>query len=211
MTIDMLGFPVSLIYDCNHINVEKVSEVFFVSGCALLVKEVLKNIGLFDKEYFMFAEDLDLCWRAQLVGYKVIVNRSSIIYHASGGSISGGVVKTGRYSTNFRRIFLREKNTLRTLLKNYDDVHVFRILPLAVALLLLESFFWLILFRPHVSLSILKAIYWNIQNFPDTFQQRKLVQSLRKSPDSIIRKKMIRGLGKLVLFKIIGVPHFSKK
>ena len=95
MTTDMFGFPVSLKYDNSHDSNGKISEVFFVSGCALLIKaEVLKNIGFFDKEYFMFAEDLDLCWRAQLLGYRVIVDRTSKIYHESGGSISGGVAKT---------------------------------------------------------------------------------------------------------------------
>ena len=63
----------------------------------------------------MFAEDLDLCWRAQLAGYKIIVNENAKIYHASGGSISGGVIKESSYKTNAQRVFLREKNTIRTL------------------------------------------------------------------------------------------------
>ena len=212
MTTDIFGFPVSLKYDYSHNNTEQVSEVLFVSGCALLIKaRVIKNIGFFDKEYFMFAEDLDLCWRAQLAGYRVMVNKTSKIYHASGGSISGGVAKTGRYSTDVRRIFLRERNTLRTLIKNYDSVHLCETLPLDIALLFFESIFWLILLRPRTTVGILKAIYWNIKNFPDSFQQRIYVQSLRKSSDSSIRKKMIRGYGKLVIFKIVGVPHFSNK
>ena len=211
MTTDMFGFPVSLKYYRNDSNSE-VSEVFYLSGCALLIKaDVLKEIGSFDQEYFMFAEDLDLCWRAQLMGYKVVVNKTSKIYHKGGGSISGGVAKTGRYSTDVRRIFLREKNTLRTLIKNYDDVRVSTTIPLDVALLFFESIFWSILLKPRMTVGILKAIYWNIKNFPDTFQQRKRVQSLRKSPDSNIKKKMISGLGKLVIFRIIGVPNFSNK
>ena len=51
-------------------------------------------MALFDEKYFMFAEDLDLCWRAQLAGYKIMVNENAKIYHASGGSISGGVIKS---------------------------------------------------------------------------------------------------------------------
>ena len=119
--------------------------------------------------------------------------------------------RLGRYSTDVRRIFLREKNTMRTLIKNYDDVQVFKTLPPDVALLFLESIFWLILLKPSTTACILKAIYWNIKNFPDTFQQRIWIQSLRKSSDCNIKKKMINGYGKLVIFKIIGVPHFNNK
>ncbi|HLN89880.1 MAG TPA: glycosyltransferase family 2 protein, partial [Candidatus Binatia bacterium] len=67
MSIDKFGFPTQ-----EKGSDQLVSEAFFVSGCAMLIKTaVLQAVGVFDNEYFMFAEDLDLCWRAQLAGYKI--------------------------------------------------------------------------------------------------------------------------------------------
>jgi GT2 family glycosyltransferase len=209
MSIDKFGYPVPVKGEQNNRN-RIVSEVFFVSGCALLIKkEVLQKIGYFDDEYFMFAEDLDLCWRAQLAGYKVVVNKESRIYHASGGSISGGVAKTKHYSTDVRRIFLREKNTIRTLIKNYDSYDMIQIVSFYVTLLIFESMFWFCILKPETAKNILKAIFWNIKFLPNTFQQRVLVQRLRKVKDREIVKKMMKGYNKLSIFKTVGVPSFE--
>ena len=115
MAIDKFGYALALKSSSDK------DCVFFVSGCAMMIKsELISRMGFFDEDYFMFAEDLDFCWRSRLAGYKIIVNENARIYHASGGSISGGVIKSSSYKTNAQRVFLREKNTIRTLIKNYD-------------------------------------------------------------------------------------------
>ncbi|HLN88608.1 MAG TPA: hypothetical protein VK253_00925, partial [Candidatus Binatia bacterium] len=169
---------------------------------------VLQTIGVFDNEYFMFAEDLDLCWRAQLAGYKIIVNKASRIYHASGGSIVGGVSKSGYYKTDVRRIFLREKNTLRTLIKNYDTPNMFKIVPLYTALQVFESMFWFLIRKPRTGENILNAILWNLKALPDTLLQRTVVQSLRKVGDHEITRNMKPGYLKISVFGAVGVPDF---
>lgn len=99
--IDRFGYPLAIKSSSDNLG------IFFVSGCAMMIKaELLRRIGFFDEKYFMFAEDLDLCWRVQLAGYKITVNETAKIYHASGASILGGVIKTSSYETNVRRIFL---------------------------------------------------------------------------------------------------------
>lgn len=206
MTTDVFGYPLAL----KSIVSPNTVEVVFVSGASLFVKStVLKQIGLFDKDYFMFAEDLDLCWRAQVAGFNVIVDANARVFHVSGGSISGGVVKSNRYSTDTRRIFLREKNTLTTLIKNYDLFNLFRIVPLYILLLSFEVTFWFLLLKPQTGLSLIRAIYQNIKSFPMNYKQRLHVQSLRKNPDSVIKRKMSKGYGKLVIFKTVGIPIFK--
>lgn len=210
MLIDKFGYPIPAKDEENPS--QRVSEVFFVSGCAMLIKrEVLLKIGCFDEEYFMFAEDLDLCWRAQLAGYKILVNKASRIYHASGGSMSGGVAKSSHYSTDVRRIFLREKNTIRTLIKNYDTADMLKTVPFYVALLVFESMFWFLILQPYAGKNIVNAIFWNIKFLPDTFQRRVMVQRSRKVRDREIVKKMLKGYQKLRVFKSIGVPSLVNK
>lgn len=46
--------------------------VDFLNACGLLIhRDVFNAIGLFDLKYFMYAEDVDFCWRAQLAGFKL--------------------------------------------------------------------------------------------------------------------------------------------
>jgi GT2 family glycosyltransferase len=203
--VDRFGYPLAI-----KSSAEKGLNIFFVSGCAMMIKaEVLRKIGFFDEEYFMFVEDLDFCWRAQLAGYKIIVNEEAKIYHASGASISGGVLKSSSYKTNIKRVYLREKNTLRTLIKNYDTANMIKYGFFYVGLLFFESFFWTLILKPTTSKNILKAIFWNIKVLPDTLKQRSIVQRIRKIKDKEIAEKMINGYCKLSIFRTIGVPHFE--
>lgn len=205
MAVDKFGYPLAI-----KTLSKKNTCVFFVSGCAMLIKsKLLCKIGLFDEKYFMFAEDLDFCWRARLSGYRIIVVEDSKIYHASGGSISGGVLKGSTYKTNINRIFLREKNTIRTLIKNYETSSMIKVIPFYMALLLFEAIFWSFILKPKITKNLLKAISWNIKYLPDTLRQRALIQSLRKIGDKEITVVMVPGYSKLNIFQRIGVPSVA--
>ena len=66
----------------------KATECFFVSGASMLVKrKVLKRLGqCFDSEFFAYFEDVDLCWRAKLAGYKVMYAPASEVVHKGGAT-----------------------------------------------------------------------------------------------------------------------------
>ena len=56
--------------------------VFGSTGGGFVARaEMLRDIGLFDEKYFMYFEDVDLCFRAQLAGYKVRYTPKAIAYH----------------------------------------------------------------------------------------------------------------------------------
>ncbi len=203
MAIDKFGYPLALKSSLDRYR------VFFVSGCAMMIKsELILRIGFFDESYFMFAEDLDLCWRSWLASYKIIVNENARIYHESGGSIPGGTIKSSSYKTSAQRVFLREKNTVRTLMKNYDSSNLIKIVPFYVALLFFETIFWLCILKPDISKNIFKAIFWNLKMLPDTFKQRAVLQNLRKIKDDELVMKMLDGYCKLRVFRTVGVPSF---
>jgi len=59
----------------------------WVSGaCFLVRRSAWEELGGFDEGYFMFAEDMDLCWRAHRAGWGVGVEPSARVTHAEGVS-----------------------------------------------------------------------------------------------------------------------------
>jgi GT2 family glycosyltransferase len=98
---------------------ESTTEVFGATGGASLYSiKMLKKIGLFDSDYFAYFEDIDLCFRAQLAGYKVYYEPKAVSYHHIGGTsgkINGFVV----YQTAKNFWFLYTKNMPTLLFWKY--------------------------------------------------------------------------------------------
>lgn len=61
---------------------DTLEEVFIPSGCAALYrKEMLEEIGLFDEDFFLYLDDVDIGLRARLAGWKCIYVPEAIVYH----------------------------------------------------------------------------------------------------------------------------------
>lgn len=61
---------------------EQVEEVFCASGCAaLLRRQMLNDIGLFDEAFFAYCEDADLGFRARLRSWRCIYVPTAVVYH----------------------------------------------------------------------------------------------------------------------------------
>lgn len=62
-------------------------EVDWVSGTMMMVRrESLEKFGFLSEEFFMYFEDVELCYRAKKAGLKVLLNPNVIIKHKSGSS-----------------------------------------------------------------------------------------------------------------------------
>ncbi|MBU1870358.1 MAG: glycosyltransferase family 2 protein, partial [Candidatus Omnitrophica bacterium] len=67
----------------------EVADIFGVKGTALTVRrDVFSEVGGYPKDYFMFLEETDLCWRIWLSGKRIVFLPNAVIYHASGVSIN---------------------------------------------------------------------------------------------------------------------------
>lgn len=86
------------------------ADVAWASGAALMVrrKEYLAAGGL-DGAFFAHMEEIDLCWRLRLRGFRVRVVPASRVYHLGGGSLPAG---------NPRKTYLNFRNNLLMLYKN---------------------------------------------------------------------------------------------
>jgi GT2 family glycosyltransferase len=60
------------------------------AGAALYRKTMLDEIGLFDEDFFLFMEDVDLAFRARLAGWKCMYAPEARVIHKHGGTAHAG-------------------------------------------------------------------------------------------------------------------------
>ena len=85
-------------------------EVFWATGACIFIRnEVFNRLNGFDESYFAHQEEIDLCWRAKNLGYKVMYLGNSTVYHLGGSTLS---------NMNPKKTFLNFRNSLFSILKN---------------------------------------------------------------------------------------------
>lgn len=79
--------PLSSEYLLKDMDRNKETEVDWVSGsCLLAKKEVFDKIGLLDERFFMYVEDVDVCYRAKKAGFTVYYFPHTVVVHHIGKS-----------------------------------------------------------------------------------------------------------------------------
>jgi N-acetylglucosaminyl-diphospho-decaprenol L-rhamnosyltransferase len=92
-------------YKMSDLDPSQVSVVDWVSGaCFLARRQALVELGGFDEAYFMYVEDLDLCWRARRAGWQVAHVPTAVVTHLRG-------VSTARHP--FRMLLAHHRSALR--------------------------------------------------------------------------------------------------
>ncbi len=113
--IDSYGYPFARgrVFDvCETDNgqYDNTQQIFWATGACLFVRaEAFHSSGGFDEYFFAHQEEIDLCWRLQLGGYKIFVQPQSVVYHIGGGTLPVG---------DKRKVYLNFRNNLIMLTKN---------------------------------------------------------------------------------------------
>lgn len=173
-------------YNLSKYNLKR--DIFSAKGaCIMLPKKALDRVGVFDKDFFIFFEESDLCFRLWLAGYKVVYEPRSIMYHAVGGDTTA----SDKYKFE-RRVYLIYRNTTCSYLKNFGTLNFITIFPIFLVVQVSVFIFFLLKLRFELLRAIIKAYWWNIVNFSRTLEKRKIIQRDRKISDfeldKIIRK-----------------------
>lgn len=89
---------------------DQISEMEYASGCAFLIKrEIIDRIGLLDKRFFLYFEEIDWTLRVSRLGYKSVFVPKGKVWHKvskSGGGIKG---KIGLYYITRNRWLLMKR------------------------------------------------------------------------------------------------------
>lgn len=188
------------------------NKLFFIEGSVLLIsKKDFTLIGGFDESYFMYSEDIDLCWRAMLLGMKIGISNESIIYHYGGGSSESTLVSPSKqHVVPYFRRFEVEKNNLSNLLKNLNILNILWIIPCFLMIGIGEALVYLLTGNYTAAKLIIKSYVWNMANIQNTIKKRRKIQSTRVIGDYYIMKKMTGFIpNKLKALISIGLPKFK--
>ena len=159
-----------------------------VCGAAMLVRcEIFKELGGFDEDYFAYFEDVDLCWRALLRGYRVVYVPTSIVYHKYGGSWGN--------RESLYRIYYGERNRLMNIIKNFEPINVVKGLLISLCFSIMRILTFLLRQENRKAIAIIKAYADFIKKVPKVLEKRRKIQCSRVISDKVLyRLKLIASL-----------------
>jgi len=112
--IDALGYPFSRgrVFDVcekDHGQYDQSGPIFWATGAAMMIRSNLfHQLNGFDDQFFAHQEEIDLCWRMQLLGFHLYACPKAKVFHVGAGTLPRGG----------RKVFLNFRNNLIMLTKN---------------------------------------------------------------------------------------------
>ena len=105
--------------------------LFACGGSMIVDRAAFLDAGGFDEAFFAYFEDVDLGWRLNLLGHKVVFAPRAVTWHKGRGT-------AGRWALA-PRLRLYERNALAMIYKNYSDETLARVAPVAITLALARA------------------------------------------------------------------------
>ncbi|MGH9188134.1 MAG: glycosyltransferase family 2 protein, partial [Acidimicrobiales bacterium] len=150
----------------------------------LVRADLFAVLGGFDPGIPLLGEDLDLCWRAQVAGARVLVAPSAVARHLE--------ALGHRHDVEQRRR-LQARHRLRTVLTCYRPFHLMRVLPQAALLAVVETVYALAAGRLAQAKDVAGAWSWNFKHLAEVRAHRRALRRIRLVPDSEVRRLQVRG------------------
>lgn len=182
--------------------ITETREIFSAKAASMLVRrDIFERLGGFDEKFFVSFEDIDLSWRARILGYKILINPKSIVYHVGGQTIkkireevifhgfkNQLILKLTNFETGYSVksmvvfFFYYGTRMLRVLLdymiKGHTKISATRYEP-AIAQ------------RPNIKIMI-KGIFWILRNYSYIREKHRQVNSARVvSTQEMKRQRLI--------------------
>ncbi len=170
----------------HNTDVER-SSIFSTKGPALLVRtRDFRDLGGFRADYFAYAEETDLCWRARMAGREVRLVTTAKVTHI-GGQTTARILG----AQDIRYLVFR--NRFRTILANASGATLAVMAPLHVLACLGFAAAYAVTGRVGSAASVLKALWWAAGNADVWRSQRADAQGARRVGDRDVMRPDLRG------------------
>lgn len=198
--IDYLGYPLCRGRILSTIEQDKgqydsAREVFWASGAAFCCRaDVFHSLGGFDGDYFAHMEEIDLCWRMQLAGYKIMSQPQSKVYHLGGGTLP---------NESPNKLYLNYRNNLSMLFKCAPTAQRLTVAIARPMADMLSVAIYLIKGQTKLASATLRAYVDFMKLHKTLAQKRKTTRAARKAESKNIYR------GSMVLRYMLGGKRFN--
>lgn len=196
--IDYLGYPFcrgrilsTLEKDSGQYDTRR--DIFWGSGAALCCRaEVFHSLGGFDEDFFAHMEEIDLQWRMQLSGWRIVIEPRSVVYHLGGGTLQPSAQK----------IYLNHRNNLAMLYKCSTPIQRLVVATIRPFTDMAEATILLLTLQPERAWAVIRAwgsfIAWH--------------KVLGKKRREVVRKKKAENIYRfsIVVRYLFGRRHFNR-
>jgi len=170
------------------------------AGAAIYRRSMLEDIGLFDEDFFLYDEDIDLSFRAQLRGYKCLYVPQARVYHQVAATTGWGSPLSVYYS---------RRNMLYVLLKNMPMSLMLRYLGQMLLYLLAGDIIYSL--TGYLE-AVARARVDNLKMLRKMLAKRRRIQKTRRVPDAYIQSILTKGqLGTQVRSVLTQLYHGQLK
>ena len=195
MTVDRTGHATSYVeldeYDQGQHDLAR--EVFYAPGGAQLVRaDLFAALGGFDPAQRFHGEDLDLCWRARVAGAKVALAPGARVRHVAD-------LAARRPDLDGQRLV--ERHRLRTVLTCTGFMNLLWVVPLLLALSVVDVLGALVTARGGRARAAVGAWTWNLARVGPLLGRRRRLAALRKVSDRDLRPLFSQGLVRVQAFQ----------
>lgn len=211
-SMDRTGSAASLIDvgDLDQGQYDASQEVFVAPGGATLIRrDLFEAIGGFDEKMFLYYEDIDISWRAEIAGARIVAAPLARVRHLSVSTMGARRSRGGRRQkgTSYRsrlprhdRLRFTRKNQLRALLANTSGrtriISLIQYFLISVA----EAAYFLVTGKPKIAFSIAESWLSLAGNRSSIKKKRAAILYYRVNSDAVLRSKMIRGSARVKAF-----------
>lgn len=184
--IDYLGYPFCRGRILSNVEEDRGQydnrrDIFWASGAAMCCRrELFESLGGFDEDFFAHMEEIDLQWRMQLEGWRIVVEPKSVVYHLGGGTLPA----------SSRKIFLNHRNNLAMLFKCASPMQRAVVAVVRPATDMLEALVNLVTLHPQRAWAIVRAWGEFIAWHGALSRKRKAVVRTKKV-DNIYRNSIV--------------------
>ena len=194
--IDHLG----VVYN-SKTKIDEIREVSSARGASMLVRsDIFEKLDGFDQKFFVTFEDVDLCWRSWILGYRVLIIPTSIVYHEGGITIKK--IKSEIAFHGF-------KNQLAMKITNFEPILAMRNMILFFGIYgIRELKIWLDYtisgstklssteyednIAPKPSFKVIaKSIFWILSNYGYLLKKQRTINKNRVYSTTILKKMNI--------------------
>ena len=191
--IDHLG----VVYN-SKTEIDEIREVSSARGASMLVRsDIFEKLDGFDQKFFVTFEDVDLCWRSWILGYRVLIIPTSIVYHEGGITIKK--IKSEIAFHGF-------KNQLAMKITNFEPILAMRNMMLFFGIYgIRELKIWLDYtisgstklssteyednIAPKPSFKVIaKSIFWILSNYGYLLKKQRTINKNRVYSTTILKK-----------------------